>query len=363
MGKTLIYFLLALILGVGVYFFVLRNNEDLYQEAEANFTIRDTASVGKIFLVQNNGESILLERGAENVWMVNKKYPAMPVQILNILTCMKMQTAHAPVGEKEHDRVIKLLAGLSTKVEVYNREGQKIRSFYVAGQGANYHGSYMILEHAQQPYLVEIVGFQGYLTPRYTTDLNDWRSREVFHVLADSIKSISVQYPSEMLNSFTINNSGASPQLEYDPQLKAIFTQMNMTRVKSYLDFFKEINAESFLNGVEGMDSTIRKSKLRCTMTLTKKSGVTTTLDIYWIDINKYRKDLSDQTTSDSTKRPMNVDRLYAVNQTSHDTILIQARTFEPLFRRSYEFYQAEDAEAPQQKPQARPAPRPPYKN
>lgn len=340
MGKTLVYVVLLGFLGFGVYYFLLRDSEGLYKEKDANFTFRDTGNIGKIFLVQNNGESILVERNETNNWIVNKQYPAMRIQIVNILTCLKLQSAFAPVAEREHDRVIKLLAGLGTKVEVYDRKGTKLRSFFVAGQGPNFHGSYMIIENSQHPYLVEIQGFEGYLTPRYSTDLNDWRSRLIFDSPADSIAGISVTYPSEQASSFSIKNDIGTPQILVKEELKSELKEPNTKRIKDYLDFFTNINAEGYLNGVEGLDSMVRNAQIRCKMVVTSKSGANTSLDIYWMDIKDKDKSLIDQTSTDPNHRPVDVERMYAINQNSKDTLLIQTRTFDKLLRRGYEFYQ-----------------------
>jgi hypothetical protein len=340
MGKTLVYIVLLGILGFGVYYFLVRDNESLYQESEANFTFRDTSSIGKIFLVDNEGHSILLERNKDNRWTLNKQYPAMPLQIVNILTCLKMQTALKPVSELEHDRVVKLLAGLSTKVEVYDLKGAKIRSFYVAGQGPNYHGSYMIIENARQPYLVEVPGFDGYLTPRYTTDLNDWRSRAQIELPADSIASISLQYSNQPLNSFLLKNIKGGLEMIVDPGVKSKFPQFNTKRAIAYLDFFKLVNAEGYLNGSEGLDTLISNAPLRCKLDIVKTNGQTIDLDLYWVD--KTDEALhSEENTATQKDNPSKVDRMYAVNHGTHDTLLVQMRSFEKLLRSSTDFYQS----------------------
>lgn len=340
MGKTLVYLVLFAFLGFGVYYFFFKESDNLYLGKDANFTFKDTSVIGKIFLVDNDGKSILLERGKNNRWTLNKTFPAMPMQVVNILTCLKMQTALKPVSEKEHDRVIKLLAGLSTKIEVYDLKGNKMRSFYVAGQGSNYHGSYMIIENAQQPYLVEIPGFDGYLTPRYTTEFNDWRSRTQIELPADSIASVSVQYPQEPLNSFSIKNLKGSAEVSVDAAVKNKLPYFIPKRAIAYLDFFKLVNAESYLNGMEGLDTLIANAPLRCKMDITKTNGQTIDLDLYWIstDDAEYHQNQKKELPEDS---PGTVDRMYAVNHTTKDTLLIQMRSFEKLLRLSTDFYQA----------------------
>ncbi|MGC4059224.1 MAG: hypothetical protein QM743_14075 [Chitinophagaceae bacterium] len=344
MKKTLVYLVVLAILGCGVYWFFFQNSDNLYSSKDADFGYKDTASVGRIFLAETNGISVLLERNPDNSWTLNKKYPAMPIQIINILTCLNRQTALSPVPEKDRDRVIKLLAGMGVKVELYDRSGKKLRCFYVAGQGPNYHGSYMLMEGSQEPYLVEIRGFEGYLTPRYTTDEAEWRSRSVFQVADYEIRSFSVTYPGDPLNSFTIDNSGSKATVQIDPELGKTVTQLNQGRTNIFLTLFKNVNAEGHLNGAENLDSIISHSTLRARLTLTLKSGAKKDLDVYWIEKDDRYADLTSQTSTDPNNRPTDIERLYAVDLIQKDTLLLQRLSFEKFFRKAYEFYQTGNA-------------------
>ncbi len=251
---------------------------------------------------------------------------------------MRLQEALVPVSDKDHDRVVKLLAGLATKVEVYDRKDEKIRSFFVAGQGANYHGSFMILENAKQPYLVEIRNYEGYLTPIYTTDFMQWRSRKVFDLSANDIATIDLQYPSEPIHSFSIDNNSKPARVIGADELKSGTKKINETRLKDYLGFFQNVNAESYINGTEGLDSIIANAPLRCILSVTDRKKNTTTLAVYW-EGDKFIN-LASQTSTNPENRPENVERMYAVNRNTNDTLLIQARSFEKLFRQGFQFFE-----------------------
>lgn len=334
MGKTIIYIVLFGILGFGVYHFFFKNAENLYAEKEASFTFRDTASIGKIFLVDNEGQSILLERKSGNNWTLNKQYQAMPIQIVNILTCLKLQTALKPVADYEHDRVVKLLAGMSTKVEVYNLKNEKIGSFFVAGQGPNYHGSYMIQEGASKAYLVEIPGFDGYLTPRYTVDIYDWRSRAMINLPMDSIYKIDLQYrqPSTLKESFVITNGKGVPILSLNEHYKPNKDSLNVRRVLTYLGLFKDINAEGILNGTQGLDSLFHTASLKCRLEVQSASLQQKIYDIYWLPAKSAASIEVEGVLQD-------VERMYAIDVLHKDTLLIQNRTFDKLLRQASDFY------------------------
>lgn len=357
MGKTLTYLAVLAVLGFGVYYFLFRSNEGLYREKDANFTVRDTAAIGKIFLVDNDGTSVLLERQASGRWLVNKKYDVIPVQSLNILTCLHMQTALNPVPRQDNDRVIRLMSSLATKVEVYDKKGNKLRVFYVVGQGPNFHGSYMMLEGAEQPYLVEVPGFGGYLSPRFSTDVNDWRSRLVFDLPADSLRSVKVDYHAEPLSSYeVVRSADKKVEVKVDEQLHSVLTDLNVPKTMAYLDFFKNINCEGYLNGAIDVDSLVRQAEPRCRIEVTSVTGDSHKLDIYWMEINKRSKNTA-QNVMDMATELKDIDRMYAVNLNTSDTLMIQSVTFEKILRRGYEFYEKDQDSTQMQRRNLAPSP------
>ncbi len=335
MGKTLVYLVLLVVLGFGVYYFIFKENDALYNDKEAAFTFRDTAAIGRIFLVNTQGESILLDRKSPSLWQLNQHYIAMPIQIKNILTCLKLQSPLKPVADVDYDRVIKLLAGLGVKVELYNLKHEKIAAFTVAGQGPNYHGSYMLMEGASTPYLVEIPGFDGYLSPRFTVELNDWRSRAMIQWPTDSIAQIAVQYAApHQQDTYTFTLQNGALQCTTDAAFAKNNTkELNQRRAWEYLGFFKDINAEGFLNGSIGLDTAVANAKLRCNLFLKSKSGEEKNYNLYWIPTKN-----SSNVEIDGA--PKDIERLYAIDLVNKDTLLVQARTFDKLLRKAHEFYE-----------------------
>ncbi len=78
MRKTLLYLVILALLGFAVYYFLIKTNTDsTFSSSEAGFTIKDTASVGKLYLAASNGDAMLVER-TDSGWIVNKQYKALP---------------------------------------------------------------------------------------------------------------------------------------------------------------------------------------------------------------------------------------------------------------------------------------------
>lgn len=335
MQKTLLYLLLLAILGAGVYFFVYKGNDNVYGRNEAGFAIKDTSMIGKVYLVNSFGQEISLER-TDTGWIVNGDYKARQSVVNNLLRVISLQEALYPVPEAQHNNIVKTMAAKSIKVELYNRKGKKLNTFYVGGPAYNYTGTYMLQEHAKRPYIVQIPNFAGYLTPSYSTDFDDWRDRSVMDLTSDEIQSFSIKYIDEPGSSFSISNTGSKPNVVANaPELNK--NPVNQKRAKAYLNFFTEIYCEGYLNGIPEMDSLLRHVPKFCEMEVTAKNGWKQHIDIYYMPLNKRSKNLGIAEEGD-----FDIDRFYGVINNGKDTVLLQAYTFDKFFRRASEFFEPE---------------------
>src|ERR1700761_9670815 len=129
MRKTLLYLIIFLVLAFGVYYFLFSNKGLDFSRDEAGFTITDTASIGKIFLAEPGGNTILLER-TDSGWMVNKQYKVLNSTLKTLMVALHSQKALYPVPEAANNQVIKTMSGSAIKTELYDRDGKKIRVFY-----------------------------------------------------------------------------------------------------------------------------------------------------------------------------------------------------------------------------------------
>lgn len=342
MKKTIVYIVMLLLLGFGVYYFIFKEH-DAFAGSEAGFTIKDTSAIGKIFMADKKGQTILLER-KPNGWILNGKYPVMPSPLNTLMETLLRQTAAFPVPQQAYNTAITVLAGTAVKVEVYDKAGDKIRVFYVGGQANDNAGSYMLMEGAQTPYVVQIPGFPGYLTPRYSTDITDWRDRTVFNVPAAQIASVSVQYPQEPLNSFVMK-AGKDGKLtvDVDPVLSNGKT-VNSRRAEVFSKFFERVYCEGYINGVYKLDSIIKSTEKRCDIELITKDGAKQQVAVYWMPLNRRSKNMLKPVPGVDDK--YDADRYYAVINQAKDTVIIQFGTFDKIFRKAWEFYTPDDTTA-----------------
>lgn len=334
MKKTLLYVLILGALGFGVWFLMFRE-QSIFSAKDAGFTIRDTGAIGKIFLAANNNSTVTLERTPKG-WMVNGKYKVRQGSFEMLMQALQYQEPRTPVSEKMHNNVVESLMGGHIKVEVYNTKGEKMRTFYVGGETGSGSGTYMLMEGASRPYVVQIPGFTGYLTPRYMPELKDWRDRSVFNIAPENITEISVHYPKEPLNNFVLTNNGKQLDVKIDPAL-TVDKSLNKKRADDYIKFFTNINAEQVLNGIIGVRDNIAIMPLICSIDVKGKDGYHQDADLYFTPLTRRSKNLVAQGAD--TSSGFDSDRLYAVINGKQDTFLVQRMIFDKLFRMGYEFY------------------------
>lgn len=339
MRKTLIYLVLLAILGFGVYYFLF-SKTDAFDSREAGFTFADTSQIGKIYLADKSNNTVLLTRTPSG-WMVNDRYPAQPYNISMLLNTLGKQEATYPVPEAAHNNVIKTLAARSVKVEVYDNSGKSLGTFYVGGQAGEggMEGSYMLMEGAERPYVVKIPGIQGYLTPRYSTELKNWRDRTVLNLQPADISTVTVSYPEEPLNSFTLESTANGFVVKADSSIMKMAA--NTRRIKVYSKFFEKLAAEVLLDGEIGTSTLLDTLDKRCIVDVRSKDGRQQHIEIYWMPLNRRSK--NQMMTIENTPDGYDSDRLYATYNDFKDTAIIQRMSFDRIMRKAYEFYQPDE--------------------
>ncbi|MBA3828034.1 MAG: hypothetical protein H0X33_03775 [Taibaiella sp.] len=343
MRKTLLYLVILLILGAGVYYFIF-SSKSSFGTGETSFNIQDTGAIGKIFIANTSGESVLLRR-TDSGWTVNDKYLALSGNVHTLLLTLYKQAAVAPVPQNAHNNIVKSMAGNGIKVEIADRSNRTMTIFYVGTETSDLKGTYMITKGAATAYVVKMEGFTGFLTPRYSPYLKDWRARLMIDLLPAQVKSVNVTYPAFPVNSFTLTQDNGRVAVNADSSIIRS-NQFNERRAKLYLTFFKYINCEGYVNGAEGLDSIIKAMPEKCIVDVRGNNGFRRQVAVYYLPLNRRSKNrlTSDRFVADD----FDPDRFYAIMD--KDTMLIQQHVFEKMFRNAYEFYQPDNAEDAKQK-------------
>ena len=284
MKNNKIYFILFILLAVvAIVLYWTRTNSTLKKELR-DFAIQDTSRVSRIFMVNKQNQSILLERNDNNSWTVNQQFQARKDAVDLILKTFKRMDVKSPVSKASFENVVKNLAATHVKVEVYNKdEKEPVKTIYIGGPTQDMYGTYMMIENSKTPFIVHIPGFSGYLTSRFFLEENDWRSQKIFKYSFNQIKSVKLENFEKPEQSFVASNLGDNNFSLLSLSNNQVINDFDTVKIKQYLGTYKRISYEQVLTefSPEKTDSIIQSNpiyRISLTNHLDKTTTVTTWL-------------------------------------------------------------------------------------
>lgn len=344
MKNVRVNFLIAfLLVGIACYF-IFRNNFSTVREEDRSFAVEDTASVTKIFLADRNNHSVTLERRGPGEWVLNGKSETRQKGVALILDCLKKIRVQSRVPKNSYNTVVKELSTTGVKMEVYlNGSVRPDKVYFIGGSTQDVLGTYMMLENSSVPFITEVPGFNGYLTPRFSPVERDWLIPTVFDLKPEEIKSVSLEYANQPSKSFLIEREGGSFRVS-SPVTREAVQQLDTFHVKTYLEGFKELNFETWdrhLNDKQ-VDS-LRNTSPVSILTVTDTKGTTTKIPLY---LKPVTPGSLSQNDPHGKPREFDIDRMYAFINGGKDLVTIQYFVFNRIFAALGDF----DKNAPQRK-------------
>jgi hypothetical protein len=279
--NQLILLLFLAIAGLAAVWYLNAKDKTNLEGYDFHMAVKDTAAVYKIFLADRNGKNVTLTRETSARWQVNGQYRARHDAMQNLL-----QTVHdldlqyrLPRGGVEP--IVKSLATDAVKVEIYNKKGEKMRAYYVGGSNADDRGTYMMMEDANEPYVMHIPGFVGMLRPRYFTELEDWRDRFIFRLMPQDIQSVILDYPNQKSKSFKIDRVGGAYAVEpVYTAVPRIGRPVVQGMVEAYLRGFEKLGIMGYEDSNPKRDS-FRNTPVFCRLTVVETTGKSKTVTLH----------------------------------------------------------------------------------
>lgn len=284
-NKTLLVITLILAVAAAVLLFS-RSNSTLNPDI-SEFTVKDTATITKIFMADKSDQQVLLERSETGTWRLNTKYEAMQENMQILLQTLANIELREPVAKSAHDNILKMLAVKSVKVEIYQMKHrisigslklfprEKLtKTFYIGDATMDNTGTFALMEGANSPVVIYMPGLRGFIATRFSTSETDWRVHTVFNKKLPDIKSIKVEFLDQPMESFIVENqNNLSLKLTrlFDNTVVAPYDTLKLV---SFVNAFRKINYEVLMNDMEAhkMDS-IMSSAPKHIITLETKDG------------------------------------------------------------------------------------------
>jgi len=251
MKKLLPLLILVVIAAALVYYFSTSvNPKGTSMEAQTNFAIDDTSSIGKIFIADRAGKTITLSRET-NGWEVNGKFRAREDAIFTLLKTFKNIYVQRPVDKAAQEQVNTVMSSASKKVEIYDRNGEWIKTWYVGHATMDKKGTYMLLESPRgglsaAPFIMDMKGFIGMLNTRFFTNESEWRSTGIIRYPNMNLNEIEVFYPNDPQASFKIKYEGDNAISLYEYGQSDPIQNFDTALVKDYMLNFKLASFENY---------------------------------------------------------------------------------------------------------------------
>ncbi|MEK6615988.1 MAG: hypothetical protein AABZ32_07750 [Bacteroidota bacterium] len=332
--KNKIAILLFIIVASLAMWLYLHNSEGTIRKELYDFSVADTASITKVYMVSTGGKQLTLIKIKSGDWKVNGKFKARNDAVKNLLGCMKDLQVKNPVAKSAIENVSKQLATGATKVEIYQNDNL-IKTYYVGSDTQDGLGTFMLLsdaetgENSAMPFVMFIPGFNGFLSVRYFLDEDLWRDRSIFAFYPDKISSITVEYTHLRDSSFTISLSNKNEISLADSRGKNIL-DFDTLKTKRYITYYTNIQYEALKNDMRKsfIDSVLAKGPVHI-IRLKDREGKFHT-------VKTFSKPVADMNkVDDVTGKPVTEDfeRMFALINDDKDIVLIQYYVFGKLFQ------------------------------
>ena len=340
--KTVAIIICCLLLIVGCLCLVLAKTGAIGKKQPTSelFAVKDTNNITKIFIADMTGLNSLLVRHDDG-WYVQDSVKAMPQKMDELLSTIHNITLQQIVAKTAQSNINKMMSVNAIKVEIYQnapkfklfgipffKKERNVKTYYMGPATMDNVANFAILEGFDEPCIVHIPGFRGFLTPFFAYNPIDWYNCDLFDTKITRIQSLLVEDFEHPEESFYVEKSGTRFFNLYDfrnEQIKDYDTVKLLDMLSEYRDKNYEIYVSNMPTSTK--DSIIRFNHFK-TITLTDVEGKKTTLDMYRkLEPDLYYLDAIVGGTERADNEPYNRDKFYAVLN-GDDSHLVQCQYF-----------------------------------
>ena len=327
--------ILGILILVTVFTFLLwrmqeGSNGDLSDDFSTDFAISDTSLVTQIFIAGTDGESALLERSSETrFWTLNGKYLARKDATDLLLKTFARAEVQGAVPELQRSTVIRNFSGSGKKVEIYLGGDKPYKTWYVGTATPNHTGTYMLLEtpeegKSQEPFIVHLEGFVGFLSTRFFTDETEWRYTGVFDFPGRTLSEVKVTDHDFPSRSYSIKSS-IDGEISLFNSLGSSVNFFDTLRIQDRFLRFRKVHFESFNNHLSQFyEDSVKLSSPCMTYDVYGFDGKRAHFDVFWKNVGTGIIGADDKGN----------DAEYMYGLTSDgELVLVQRYVFDPLMK------------------------------
>lgn len=308
-----------------------------------NYHIENVDSIVKITLKDKLGRNIVLDRKQDSLWVVNKDYECNQSTMQGFLETFANMRIREDVPKAAVNNIVKSLASNGVEVNIYTEDYlidfwfihlfKRIhldRTFFVGYETQDRLGTYMLKKGDKVPRIVHIPEFRGYLSSRFNTDPDAWKSHNIFHYKQSEIQQLTIDIPNQKSQSFSLKNNGKGFDfLDFNGQR---INNFDTAKVVALLSSFVNMNYESVANNInKAQKDTIFTHTPLYVITINDKKGKKETMTIYL-------KPGEDEVEIEDPRQGFfvamsDINRCYALTSKTKDTLVMQYFTLDNVLQ------------------------------
>jgi hypothetical protein len=262
--KRLLPYLLLVALGLVAWWLWRGNTGSTLAGPLTDFAVADTSSVDRIFIADMQGGTADLRRTGPGTWSVNGM-PANPKNVQLLLKTFLRVEVRTPVPKAAEANVLKVMSSTARKVEIYTGDDVPAKVWYVGHATQDHYGTFMVLEipgkgKSSVPFVMAMSGFSGFLSTRFFTTIDDWRSTSVLdYPDLSQVRRVRLGSPRPG-EGWTVTYAGGNDLALFDDKGKQV--PMDSAAVK---ELFRSIRDQHFENFERKLTKAQRDSVLAST--------------------------------------------------------------------------------------------------
>lgn len=198
------------------------------------FQVEDTASIATIRI--KNAETTISINKRNGNWILNDQY-LVDQNLTKILTNILAQVqVKRPVARLNNSEVYKGLITNGNQVEVTLTDGEKLT--FLSGGNQAKTTSYYAEPKTEKVYIVEIPGYNNYISGIFELTKNQWRDRVLFASSWRTVKELKIDYSIE-----------SDLSIEFEDKFLKVegVSKIDTTKLLSYLDQFEYFQINDYL--------------------------------------------------------------------------------------------------------------------
>ena len=300
-NRILLLVLLVLIITAGIVYFK-SHTSTIADEPLTEFAIEDTSKVTKVIITDHLGNIATIERvPGERLWLLNAKHQAREDAVNLILKTFNRIRVRGNVSDSARDNMLKLLATSSKRVEIFTGGSEPAKIWYVGTPTPDHTGTVMLLEipeigRSEEPYIMHMEGFTGFLSTRFFANEMEWRYTGIFeypHLEVSKVRMINHLITAD---SWEVRFAGGNALELWSCNAEGLSDRKAMRfdtlAVKNELLLFKKVHVESFNTQLSAQQTdSLLKAQSAYTLEVIDNSGKATSINLHLKPANKSIED------------------------------------------------------------------------